>query len=285
MLDNHNVLAKKFREARDRFNQGHSQVTMQLIGKRGFDARRYNLPSVSEVAAVVVGDLDQTLGTRDIVIETHCGQLQRINELNPSYLGLQYPLLFPYGEDGYREDIPFSDSATDRAGSRHSISQREFFSFRLQERPGERSTILSSKRLTQQFIVDAYTMIESGRLRYIATHQPELRSEVFSGVADAVLQGETDGRTLGKRIVLPPSFTGGARYMIQNYQDAMAICKWAGYPQLFITFTCNQRWLEISRFLDPRGQKPEDRPDIICRIFKMKLDEMINDIRKKKNIW
>ncbi|KAI9079854.1 hypothetical protein K1719_038100 [Acacia pycnantha] len=29
------------------------------------------------------------------------------------------------------------------------------------------------------------------------------------------------------RVILPSSFTGGARYMIQNYQDAMAICAWA----------------------------------------------------------
>jgi len=27
------------------------------------------------------------------------GKLQRINELHTSYLGFQYPLLFPYGED------------------------------------------------------------------------------------------------------------------------------------------------------------------------------------------
>lgn len=33
--------------------------------------------------------------------------LQRINELNGAYLSPQYPLLFLYGEDCYREDIPF----------------------------------------------------------------------------------------------------------------------------------------------------------------------------------
>lgn len=32
------------------------------------------------------------------------GQLQRINELLTSYLGFQYPFLFPYGKDGYKHD-------------------------------------------------------------------------------------------------------------------------------------------------------------------------------------
>ncbi|KAL3637470.1 hypothetical protein CASFOL_018638 [Castilleja foliolosa] len=36
------------------------------------------------------------------------GALRRMNELNVSYLALQYSLLLPYGEDGYTEDIPFT---------------------------------------------------------------------------------------------------------------------------------------------------------------------------------
>ncbi|KAK6143712.1 hypothetical protein DH2020_024060 [Rehmannia glutinosa] len=70
--------------------------------------------------------------------------------------------------------------------------------------------------------------------------------------------------------------------MIQNYQDAMTICKWAGYPDLFITFTCNPKWPEIVRFVEERGLKSEDRLDIICRVFKMKLDALIQDLRKNK---
>ncbi|OIT27534.1 hypothetical protein A4A49_57007, partial [Nicotiana attenuata] len=60
MLDDHNVLAKSFRMVRDRFQEDRSSnVRLRLIGKRGFDGRRYNLPTVSEVAALVVGDFEQ----------------------------------------------------------------------------------------------------------------------------------------------------------------------------------------------------------------------------------
>jgi hypothetical protein len=39
--------------------------------------------------------------------------------------------------------------------------------------------------------------------------------------------------------VLPGSFTGGMRYYVQHYQDAMAICRVHGGPDTFTTFTCN----------------------------------------------
>lgn len=70
--------------------------------------------------------------------------------------------------------------------------------------------------------------------------------------------------------------------MIQNYQDEMAICRCCGYPNLFITFTRNPKWPEISRFVESRGLKAKDRPDIICQIFKVKLDNLIKDFKQNK---
>lgn len=284
MLDENNVLVKSFRMAKDKFveSAGRSEIKLRLIGKRGNYARRYNLPSVSEVAALVVGDFDESMTNRDIIVETHSGNLKRINELHASYLALQYPLLFPYGEDGYREDIPFSESKRSSNDKRTKVSFREFFAYRLHDKKDEVSTILSAKRLFQQFVVDAYTMVESNRLSYARHNKKQLRVEMYNGLTEALLRGETDPARHGKRVILPSSFTGGARYMIQNYQDAMAICRWAGYPDLFITFTCNPKWPEIVRFVESRGLKPEDRPDILARVFKIKLDNLMKDLVKKK---
>ncbi|XP_057788663.1 uncharacterized protein LOC131005654 [Salvia miltiorrhiza] len=109
MLDENNVLVKTFRMAKEKIiDQGQSDVKIKLIGRRHGDARTYNLPTVSEVAALVVGDFDESMGDRDLIVETQTGELKRINELHAAYLGLQYPLLFPYGEDGFREDIPLN---------------------------------------------------------------------------------------------------------------------------------------------------------------------------------
>ncbi|XP_073137503.1 uncharacterized protein [Henckelia pumila] len=239
MLDENNVLVKSFRMIKERMMvEVQSDIKLRLIGRRDKDGRRYNLPSTSEVAALIVGDFNEALGDRDILIETQSGQLKRINELNPAYLSLQYPILFPYGEDGYREDIPLSESKSSVGGRK--------------------------------------------KVDVCSAASKQLRCEMYKGLHDALLRGETNASTQGKRIILPSSFTGGARYMIQNYQDAMAICKWAGYPDLFITFTCNPKWPEIVRFIEARGLRAEDRPDIVSRIFKMKLDVLIKDVRKNK---
>ncbi|GKB11257.1 hypothetical protein Tco_0845180 [Tanacetum coccineum] len=85
----------------------------------------------------------------------------------------------------------------------------------------------------------------------------------------------------GKKVVLSSSFTGSPRYMMQNYLDAMTICKSYGYPDLFITFTCNPNWPEISRFVAERNLKSEDRPDVITRVFKMKLDNLMKDLKDR----
>lgn len=70
--------------------------------------------------------------------------------------------------------------------------------------------------------------------------------------------------------------------MFNNCQDAMAICRKFGYPDLFITATCNSGWPEIQRFVRDKNLKAEDRPDICVRVFKMKLDILICDLRKGK---
>ncbi|XP_031111748.1 uncharacterized protein LOC116015711 [Ipomoea triloba] len=280
VLDENNVLVQSFRVARNAILTNPTvDVRMKLLGKRNHDGKTYNLPTVSEVAAIVVGDLDPSMGERDILIETRSGLLKRISELNPAYLPLQYPILFPYGEDGYREDIPFAVEKVFGQGGRHSLSIREYLTFRIHERLNEISTFLYARRLFQQFLVDGYTMVESSRLLYIRTHQQSLRCGSYKGLFDALTRGEVDPTTQGRRIVLPSSFTGGARYMVQNYQDAMAICAWIGYPNVFITFTCNPKWPEVQRFLDRRQLKAEDRPDIMCRVFKMKLEALMKDLR------
>ncbi|CAH1415218.1 unnamed protein product [Lactuca virosa] len=236
MLDSNNVLVSSYRMVRDTFTKNPQvDLKLRIIGKRDRDGRTYNLPTASEVAALIVGDISDSIENRDIVVQTKSGFLQRISELHPSYLPLQYPLLFPYGDDGYNIDILHRD---------------------------------------------AYTMIESERLYYIRSQQHVLRCESYENLRNQKAQGTTNISNIGQRVILPSSFTGGARYMLQNYLDAMSLCKWFGYPDFFITFTCNPKWPEVRRFLKDTSLQPEDRPDILCRLFKIKLDAFIKDLRE-----
>ncbi|XP_072058243.1 uncharacterized protein [Arachis hypogaea] len=117
-------------------------------------------------------------------------------------------------------------------------------------------------------------------LTYYRNNQTKVRSDIYKGIQDAVVRGETRASKAGKHIILPTSFTGGMRYMFNNCQDAMAICKKYGYPDLFITMTCNLSWQEIGRVNNPKNLKVEDRPDISCRVFKIKLDMIISDLKQ-----
>ena len=61
--------------------------------------------------------------------------------------------------------------------------------------------------------------------------------------------------------------------------DAMAIVRAFGKPTLFVTITCNPNWPEIANALLP-GQRAEDRPDLVARVFRQKLEKMVKDFTK-----
>ncbi|KAK9676401.1 hypothetical protein RND81_11G074600 [Saponaria officinalis] len=123
-------------------------------------------------------------------------------------------------------------------------------------------------------------MVEAQRISFIKANQKKFRSNLKKNLTDIASTGEIDPSSIGKRIVLLSSFPKGDRFTTENYHDAMANCKWFGFPDLFITFTCNPMWPEITKYVQARGLRPEDRPDIIYRVFKIKLDQLIHDIKK-----
>ena len=57
---------------------------------------------------------------------------------------------------------------------------------------------------------------------------------------------------------------------MQLFQDAMAIVRALGKPDLFVTMTCNPKWPEITKHLLP-GQDAKDRPDLVARVFNLKV--------------
>ena len=51
-----------------------------------------------------------------------------------------------------------------------------------------------------------------------------------------------------------------------------------GKPDLFLTFTCNPKWPKITQNLLP-GQTASDRPDLVARVFKMKVSALKKDLK------
>jgi hypothetical protein len=130
-----------------------------------------------------------------------------------------------------------------------NVTMAEFYGYRLQHRDTNGIALLRGGRLRQQYIVDAYAAIEQNRLKYLRLNKKKLCADLYQGLQDAIATSDTSVVAIGQRIILPSSFTVGPRHMVQNYQDAMAICRWAGCPNAFITFTCNPQWFEIRRAL------------------------------------
>ena len=136
------------------------------------------------------------------------------------------------------------------------------------ERDGITNPILRGRSLGQQYIVDQFAKSEIGRCRYVELHQKELRAEVYNGAKDA-MKSNADLSSVGKRVILPSSFTGGERYMHQQSLDSMALYQTFGHPHLFITMTTNPDWPEITAHLK-NGETALDRPELVSRVFNAK---------------
>ncbi|KAG8377929.1 hypothetical protein BUALT_Bualt08G0084800 [Buddleja alternifolia] len=280
MLDNVNPYVQIFRSARTALqHDSGANLHIRILNSRS--NRQYIQPTSNEIAALIVGEDTNAIGCRDIIVCKNDGYLKRISETHPSYTPLQYPLLFPYGTDGWRIGIPYNSST--EQSKEGKVSMREFWAFRFQHRASEGTTLLQGGRLFNQLAVDCYAAIEQLRLNYIKTHQAEMRADLYQGLEDSIVTGDTDASAVGRRIVLPSSFTGGPRNMMQHYQDAIAICRAIGAPDFFITFTCNPNWPEISKELQKLpGQRTEDRPEIMARVFRMKHKQLLKYFKDKK---
>ena len=54
---------------------------------------------------------------------------------------------------------------------------------------------------------------------WVRRNQSALRIELYNGLRDAIIRGDSIPASIGKRIILPLSFKVSPRYMIENYQD------------------------------------------------------------------
>ncbi len=286
MLNTNNPIVQLFRTAHERISLDASdQFCIRLFGKPDAHGDIYSAPVASEVVGLIVGDVGSADVGRDIIIQDRASRLQRINENHCKFMAMQYPLLFPYGEDGYHENLTYRTTACTQSMQQNKVTMLECYAYRLHDRPGDFNTPLQCKRVTQSYEVDSYCCVEGSRIAHYGTpaFQSKYRSSPFNSLINSVSRGITFGSSIGQRIILPASFTGGPRYLYQNYQDSIAICRKYGCLDLFLTFTSNSAWPEIREALASiPGQQPSDRPDIVNSVFKMKLNILMDDIKKHK---
>ncbi|XP_024190810.1 uncharacterized protein LOC112194807 isoform X4 [Rosa chinensis] len=269
ILNQHNPFVQTFRSLGQRQDLPNCRL---IIREQPSDRRQYNLPSASQVAAIIVGGDDINPNGRDFIVETISGQLWNVKDSVGYYDPMQYPLLLPYGTYGW--DI------NTHGNNGRPMSCCDYYAYMLQMRQGHENPLHRGGRLFQQYVVDNYVKIESQKLRWLRSNQEKFRREFRQGLQDSLHAGENDAGNVGRRTILPSSFIGSPRDMYQRYQDAMALVQKYGRPDLFITMTCNPNWEEVRNELLP-GQTPQDRPDLVTRVFHAKFEQLKEDIINK----
>ncbi len=102
----------------------------------------------------------------------------------------------------------------------------------------------------------------------------------MEGLREAMSNDNIDLKTIGNPCLLPSSKVGSPRWYHAKYQDAMTIVQSFRKPDLFITFTCNPKWPEITDNLF-LSQSAYDRPGLVARVFSQKKNELMDDLKHK----
>ena len=145
-------------------------------------------------------------------------------------------------------------------------------------------------RLFQEWLCMAWFHIENQRLQYQRQNQKTLRADTYKTIreltdqrqrelaprGDGLFPDDHQQARIGRKI-LSSSFQGSPRWYNAKFQDAMAIVREYHKPDFFITMTTNPKWPEITQHL-LNGQEPQDRPDIVARVFRLKKDQLLKDI-------
>ena len=194
---------------------------MEVVVQEGADLRRENLPVGSEVAAIIPDVLNND-HFRDIILaERHAEDgrtisYNRIHGKHPAYLSLAYPLMFPFGDNGFDIRLPLGD-VRQRGRKRKFVSLRQYYRYFLY--PRDRSSLIPFGfcRLFQQFVVDAWALIDQEQLNYIYYNQKTIRKDIRTGLSDTVFHHDVHPRDLSQSILLPASYTGSPQFMSRYY--------------------------------------------------------------------
>jgi len=259
-------------EAEMKSKKQFGAVSLWILQDQNKDNRRYNLPNCDEIAFVFSSIDGEPPINRDICVHLNeRSELQRINPLSENCDPLVYPLLFPYGDKGWSYDLRIKSKITPLQYFTNRIAIRDIF-----------NPLIHSGKLTQQYIIDSYLKVEGDRLAYIKQNQQQLRVELYTGLMDHLNnRSKIEGEKIGNIVILPSTFLGSPRFMQQLCQDGMAIVGKFGKPDVFITFTCNPQWQEItSNLLDV--EIATDRPDLVSRVFNLKIKAFLKDLMEIK---
>ncbi|GMF37966.1 unnamed protein product [Phytophthora fragariaefolia] len=268
MMTEVNPLAQQFLNFTERLRQDQAEgkdvvdMVYRLHEKRS-NPRTHNLPTVSEVGATLIEDGNLEC-PRDILLWAKDHNLLRLFATNPMYDPLQYPLLLPYGELEWTHTDTYANNIERKKTNARCLSANSWLNgctkrWTTTRRATRGSVLRFSRRETTVELGEGEALLseynrETGTLQH--PDQPRRRSGHFLNLDQ-----------IGKRVVLPSTHPGGRRHMFKSYQDAMAVVREFGKPDVFVTMTYSPTWDEIEEKIPDENQNAQDRPDIVARVI------------------
>ncbi|PWA98868.1 helitron helicase-like domain-containing protein [Artemisia annua] len=158
-LDEHNQLVQVFRTAGNKMAEADIPTfKVRLFGVVG--SRQHELPSGDSIGAIVFEGGPDVESNFDVIIQQHSGTPQRINKLNPSYMSLQFPLLFIYGEDDYHLELRLTNTTNETSYAPRKMSMKMFYAYQLYDRQGQKmdegsSIVVSAEPKGKEVVADS----------------------------------------------------------------------------------------------------------------------------------
>ncbi|XP_071708941.1 uncharacterized protein [Rutidosis leptorrhynchoides] len=256
VLDAKNELVKLFRTSRDRIEMNDvPDLRIRIYSVVG--TRQYDLPTSDVIGAIVFYSGDSTRTDYDMIIEYKGGTPRRVNKLHPSYMSLQFLLLFVYGQSGYHPELRMRNMRGGGGRRKDKMTMNMFYTYQLHDRYNMFGLLSKCGRLFQQYVVTAYCSIELNRLDYVRNNQQNIRNEYLSGLYDAINRGDHYGADVGSRTILPASFTG-VLYTIEFQKRGLPHC----HTLLWIKPSLRSyQPQDVDRFISAELPDPDRDPD------------------------
>uniref|UniRef100_A0A914N3R4 Helitron helicase-like domain-containing protein n=1 Tax=Meloidogyne incognita TaxID=6306 RepID=A0A914N3R4_MELIC len=277
--------------------------------------RQVNLPYEKSLFSVWT-ESDEPPQVKGVFITGLKGSLFEVKPHNPLTDTIFYPLLFPHGDDGWHNNIPYrimtdksknnnqsknnnhelsdedippsDDEINDAPEDEPTISKRDYIRYRLALRENDicHNIWSAGGGLSQKITLDYAARIDADVANYLRKPQLNLRSTVAPDFLKHIAKGgNIDNVEDITSVVLFRKHNPGTRPYFQDmFYDATTIMARTRKPNcasFMFTFTTNPRWPEISKNFLHKGQKLVDRFDVICRIYTDKMKKLHNLLDKK----
>ena len=250
------------------FTTGTIVLSSKASTNQGHVGRYTPFTNLKEISILLANEDRES---KDDVLIAKDGSKQLIRNRNKHSMPLRFPLLFPYGTHGWSIGIESAENCISKRKS--NITPCEFYKYMIMLNHENDNCLLKFGRLFQEFLCWAAIVVDDNNLHFYRFNQTCFRAEVYKNLMD------NDGvERVGKRLILPPTFYGSVRWHLTQVQNALCAMRRYGPPTYFITMTTNPAWPEIKQYLS-QGMSAQDRPDIVVRVFHLKLNQLLRDIR------